>query len=399
MTRDEQNAAGGHRPTSARLEADAAPANAASHASEHALIDAKGRCIHYARVSLTDRCNFRCTYCMPPEGVPKLRHEDILRLEELTAIVRVLVTDLGVSKVRVTGGEPLIRGGAVTFLREVGAIPELRDLALTTNGFLLHELAADIRAAGVRRLNISIDTLRRDRFHAITGVDGLERVLRGIDAARAAGFAPIKLNVVMLRSVLDEATDLLRFGIDRGLEVRFIELMAGHKESGSDFVSTEELMAVIGQEFKLEAIRGDALARQSTGAMTSAAASAARAASFSAPPSTSAASPAPAAAPTSPAPSPSAAARLYRIAGHSATCGFISPVTAPFCGTCDRIRLRADGHLVPCLSSDARFDLKPFVRPDFRREALIGYIREALSQSKAEAPRDRRIRTMSRIGG
>lgn len=323
------------------------------------LRDACGRRLRYLRVSLTDRCNFRCLYCMPEEGVPKLKHEDMLRLEELAAVVGVMVADLGLTKVRLTGGEPLIRRGLLDFIRSIAALPDLADLALTTNGYLLESMAGDLRRAGVRRLNVSLDTLRRERFQRLTGVDGLEQVLRGLAAARAAGFAGIKLNAVMLRENLDEAVDLLRFGLAEGLTVRFIELMPSHASFAGQFVSADELRRTIEREFTLVPL---------------------------------------------PATDRAGSAELYRIDGQgadgaAATCGFIAPITRPFCGGCDRLRLRGDGALVPCLSEPAHHDLKAFVRPEFRREALIEYIRGVVGASKARPPAQRHIRRMSQIGG
>jgi GTP 3',8-cyclase len=341
---------------------------------EAALRDALGRRIDYLRVSLTDRCNLRCVYCMPPEGVPKLQHADILRLEELAEIVRLLVTDLGITKVRVTGGEPLIRRGVISFLRTVGQIDGIADLAITTNGTRLEEFAADIRDAGVRRLNISLDTLRAERFLALTGVDGFEAVLRGIAAARRAGFQPIKLNVVVMRSILDEVADLLRFGIEQSLEVRFIELMASHMPRANEFVPAQELLETLSREFDLTPLQPVPAATAAAGASDCA----------------------------------TGAARLYAVSplpgspaptAPGAVCGVIAAVTTPFCDRCSRIRLRADGRLVPCLSADEQYDLKPFVRPRFLRGQLIEYIRETVGRSKASPPRERRIRGMSQIGG
>lgn len=318
------------------------------------LLDARGRRVRYLRVSLTDRCNFRCRYCMPPEGIHKLAHAEMLTLEELAEVVRVLVERLGIDKVRVTGGEPLVRKGAPAFFRAAGRIPGIRDLSLTTNAYFLAGLAEEIRAAGVRRINISLDTLRKDRFEQLTRVDGLDQVLRGIAAAQQAGFSPIKINMVIMRDNLDETGAILRFGMERGFQVRFIELMPTHPGNADQFVSAEEARAALGREFRLE-------------------------------------------------PAPSAgsdcATPLYRIDGTDRLCGFISPVSAPFCLDCDRIRLRGDGQLMPCLSEEQHFDLKPYVRPALQEGELAAFVRHALARSKAEVPRERRIQAMWRIGG
>jgi len=324
------------------------------------LIDARGRPIRYLRVSLTDRCNFRCRYCMPMEGVPKLRHEDMLSLEELAEVIGVLVADAGIEKVRVTGGEPLVRRGAVGFLRAVGAIPGIRDFALTTNGYFLAGVAGEVRAAGVRRLNISLDTLRRDRFVRFTRADGLARVLAGIAAARQAGFSPIKLNTVVVRENLDEVPAILRFAIEKGLEARFIELMPSHDGDGGEFVSASEVRKALSAEFELAPVPDGGREGESAA---------------------------------------NCAARLYRLAGTAQRCGFIAPVSAPFCLHCDRVRLRGDGQLLPCLSEERRIDLKPFVRPVLRRAELVAHLRREMAVSKAEPPLERRIHGMWRIGG
>ena len=342
--------------------------------------DARGRKIDYLRVSLTDRCNFRCIYCMPPQGVVKLRHEDMLTLEELAAVVRLMATDLGVTKVRVTGGEPLVRRGALGFLRELGTIPGIRDLALTTNGFHLEGMAAAIREAGIQRLNISLDTLHRDRFKEITRVDGLDRVLRGIDAAREQGFSAIKLNVVSMRETLDEAPDLIRFGIEKGIQVRFIELMSSHEAAGPVFMPNPIIKKAIEREFRLVPV-DDPRAQADL-----------QAASES-PSEHPAAGPPPAASP------PPGTARVYRIHGHAATCGFISPITQPFCATCNRIRLRGDAKLLPCLSTPSGYDLMPFIRPRLRLTDLAAYLEELLPHCKMHAPKRHEIHAMSMIGG
>ena len=234
--------------------------------SQAVLRDALGRRINYLRVSLTDRCNLRCVYCMPPEGVPKLQHAEILSLEELAEIVRLLVTDLGITKVRVTGGEPLIRRGVIPFCEPSAGSPASPTSRSRRTARALEEFAADIRDAGVRRLNISLDTLRAERFLALTGVDGFEAVMRGIAAARRAGFQPIKLNVVVMRSILDEAADLLRFGIEQGLEVRFIELMASHMPQADEFVPAQELIETLSREFELTPLQSGPAATPAAGA-------------------------------------------------------------------------------------------------------------------------------------
>ncbi|MCU0564383.1 MAG: GTP 3',8-cyclase MoaA [Desulfobacterales bacterium] len=189
------------------------------------LIDRCQRRLNYLRISVTDRCNLRCAYCLPSEDIPRLRHEDVLRYEEILRVARV-AAGLGITKVRVTGGEPLVRRGVVEFLAELARIPGIRDVSLTTNGLLLSEFAGPLKAAGVSRINISMDTLDPGRYREITGVDAFAQAWEGIHAAQAHGFHPIKLNVVAMRGVNDdELPALARLSLDSPLHVRFIEFM------------------------------------------------------------------------------------------------------------------------------------------------------------------------------
>jgi cyclic pyranopterin phosphate synthase len=189
------------------------------------LIDSCNRHLNYLRVSITDRCNLSCMYCLPRESLPRLAHEDILRYEEILRIVRVAV-GLGITKVRVTGGEPLVRNGVYEFLLQLAAVPGLIDISLTTNGVLLKDNLHRLRAAGIARLNISIDTLKPERYRAITGTDVFEQVWDGVRAAEALGFHPIKLNAVALKGVNDdELVELARLSFDHPYHVRFIEFM------------------------------------------------------------------------------------------------------------------------------------------------------------------------------
>lgn len=325
-----------------------------------AVRDTFGREITYLRLSVTDRCQFRCAYCMPAEGVPKLRHEEMLTLEELFEVVRLLAMRLGFRKVRVTGGEPLARRGALGFMRSLHLIPGIEDLALTTNAYDLAPVAASLRASGFNRINISLDTLRADRFRMITNVDGLERVLQGIGAARSAGFQPIKINAVALEETLDEACDLVAFGIERDLQVRFIELMPVLGGSRLHFVPSSRVREIIGTRYRLVPIGADGDARAAD---------------------------------------PHGAAEVYRIEGTAATCGFISPMTGPFCALCNRIRLRGDGLLKPCLAGGPSISVVDFVRPRFRPDELEAFLREAIPRLKREKRGDYEIDSMCRLGG
>lgn len=322
--------------------------------------DGFGREIDYLRLSVTDRCQFRCAYCMPADGVAKLRHDEMLTLEELFEVVRVLVTRLGIRKVRVTGGEPLARRGALEFMQALHLIPGIADLALTTNGYDLAAVAAKLSASGFRRINISLDTLRRERFQSITHCDGLDRVLEGIAAACAAGFAVIKINSVALQETLDEALDLVEFGIARGIQVRFIELMPVVGGTHLHFVPNEQVRAAIASRYDLTPAGADGDARAAD---------------------------------------PHGAAEVYRLGDTGATCGFISPMTHPFCDRCNRIRLRGDGLVKPCLAGGPGASLVEYVRPILRPDELEAFLRDAIPRLKREKRGDYEIDSMCNLGG
>ena len=281
------------------------------------LKDSFGRTINYLRLSVTDRCNLRCRYCMPAEGVAKLCHDDILSYEQLYRIARSAVT-LGIEKIRVTGGEPLVRKGIVGFLSRLSGIPGLRQLVLTTNGLLLAEMAEDLRAAGVQRLNISLDSLRPDVFGRITRGGDLTRVLAGIAAAERSGF-PIKINMVVMRGVNDEEiVEVASLAREKPYTIRFIEYMPAIREDGwqSLLVPGRETMDRIGKHFALSPVIKKDLAGP---------------------------------------------AQEYRITGGTGTIGVITPITGHFCGDCNRIRVTAAGLAKGCLFSGTGVDLKPYL--------------------------------------
>ncbi|MGH2686470.1 MAG: GTP 3',8-cyclase MoaA, partial [Actinomycetota bacterium] len=262
------------------------------------LVDSFGRVHRDLRISVTDRCNFRCTYCMPAEGMQWLPREEILTFEEIERVARVAVETFGFDGIRLTGGEPTVRAHLPVLVAKLARLGA--DVAMTTNGATLPGLAHDLRAAGLGRINISCDSLRRDRFHAMTRRDELDRVLAGIDAAVAAGFDPVKVNVVLVKGVNDdEIVDFASFGRVRGVEVRFIELMpldADHAWSGDRVVRAEDVVAAIDAVFPLApVVRGHEPAERF----------------------------------------------VYRDGGGSV--GVIASVTRPFCGNCDRVRLTAEG--------------------------------------------------------
>ncbi len=284
------------------------------------LVDGFGRVAVDLRVSLTDRCTLRCSYCMPAEGLDWTPREDLLTDDELVRLVRIAV-GLGVREVRLTGGEPLLRPNLPDLVSRMrAACPDLR-MSLTTNGLRLAELAPALVAAGLQRVNVSLDTLQPDRFRTLTRRDGLDDVLAGLAAAAAAGFAPVKVNTVLVRgSNDDEAPDLLSFCLDRGYQLRFIEFMpldAGHTWTRPDLVTAEEILARLGERWTLTPTR------EQRG---------------------------------------SAPAETWLVDGGPDTVGVIGSVTRPFCGSCDRVRLTADGQLRNCLFARSETDVRTALR-------------------------------------
>ena len=284
------------------------------------LTDSLGRQINYLRLSVTDRCNLRCFYCMPVEGIVKTRHESILSYEELLLIAETAV-GLGIEKIRVTGGEPLVRAGIAGFLERLAAIPGLKHLALTTNGLLLEEMAGALYQSGVQRLNVSLDSLQPQTFSTITRGGDLQRVMAGLDAAERAGFPPPKINVVIMRGVNDsEILDFAAMSRSRGNSIRFIEYMPAVKEAGWQryCLSGEEILRRIAARYPLEQVDKGPYAGPS---------------------------------------------RDYRIPGARGSIGIITAVSGHFCSDCNRIRVTATGQAKGCLFSDEKTDLLPFLRP------------------------------------
>ncbi|WP_332820721.1 GTP 3',8-cyclase MoaA [Pseudomonas sp.] len=326
------------------------------------LLDPFGRRITYLRLSVTDRCDFRCTYCMSEDMVFAPRAQ-ILSLEELYAVADAFI-GLGVKRIRITGGEPLVRKNLLSLLARLGQRPELEDLAITSNGSQLAELAPQLRAAGVRRLNISLDSLRRERFAAFTRRDRLDQVLAGIEAARAAGFSRIKLNSVVQQGRNDdEVLDLVEFAVARGLDISFIEEMplgsvSSHRRQAT-FCSSDEVRTRIEQRYVL------VYSSQQTGGPS----------------------------------------RYWRVQGSGTHVGFISPHSHNFCGDCNRVRVTAEGKLVLCLGHDNALDLKALIRrypgdSQRLRDALVGALR--LKPERHHFDRDEQVqvlRFMSVTGG
>ncbi len=320
-----------------------------------------GRTIRYLRVSLTDRCDLRCLYCMPAGRGRWMPRRDLLAASEIERVARVAAA-AGVAKVRLTGGEPLLRPEAVEVVERLRRLPGLREIVMTTNGTRLARLAADLRRAGLDRINVSLDSLRPERFAAVTRGGVLRDVLAGLEAAAAAGF-PVKLNTVVMRGLNeDEVADLALFGLERGWEVRFIEYMpigCGAADWRERFVPAGEVLA------RLESALGplapwDAPQPVATGAAAGdAAVTGARTSRGMADP-----------------------ARRLRVRGFAVPVGLIASLTAPFCSGCDRLRLTADGRVRSCLLRPGEADLRPLLRGGAPDEA----IREALERAAGLKP-------------
>ena len=337
------------------------------------LIDPYGRTVRDLRISITDRCNFRCTYCMPEEGMKWLPREEVLTYEELARVASVCVGHFGVDGIRLTGGEPTMRAHLPILVQKLAVLQvpadasspragKPIDLAITTNGATLRLIAQELRNAGLARINISLDTLKKDRFFEMTRRDELEHVLDGIDAAIDAGFSPVKINAVVQRGINDdEIVDLATFGRDKGIEVRFIEFMpldaSGTWENAQVF-SQEEIVAAISKVYPLELM------------------------------------PARGAAP----------ADRWRYLDGNGTVGVIPTVTKPFCGDCDRVRLTADGQFRTCLFATNEFDLRVMLRNGADDDAIAAEIQRAVGTKWAghnigNVTFVRPRRSMSQIGG
>lgn len=279
------------------------------------MFDSYGRKINYLRLSVTDLCNLRCRYCMPPSGIPKLEHNDVLSYEQLLSIAEQTVV-LGVEKIRVTGGEPLVRKGLIGFLKRLSRIPGLKQLVLTTNGVLLENMVADLKKAGVQRLNVSLDSMQAEVFSKITRSDDLPRVLDGIAAAEEAGL-PLKVNMVVMRGINDtELLDFAEMTFEKPYSVRFIEYMPVIKEPGwqSLVVPGDEILRRLVDRYTLNPVlRGET----------------------------------------------AGPAREYKLKGAIGTVGVITPLSGHFCDDCNRVRITAAGQVRNCLFSNGELDLKP----------------------------------------
>ncbi len=323
------------------------------------LSDKYRRRINYLRISVTDRCNLRCTYCMPPEGIDPVPHADILSYEEFLRVARIAVGE-GIRKVRITGGEPLVRKGIVGFLRELAAISGVEDLSLTTNGLLLAGMARDLKRAGLHRVNVSLDTLRPETFERVTRRPGLDRVLAGLAAARSAGLDPVKVNVVVMRGTNDEELlDFAAFAEETGYEIRFIEFMPADPTEweASRVVPAAEILAALRRRYELIPLEGGVYAGPS---------------------------------------------RMFQLP-QGGRIGVISPISEHFCGGCNRLRLTAIGSLRGCLFAQEETNLRDLLRSGATDQELAAVIREVV----ARKPERHRLESavpenglkMSRIGG
>ncbi len=325
------------------------------------MYDQYGRNLHYLRVSLTDACNLRCVYCMPEETKFQPRWK-LMSDKEMLTLVKIAAS-LGVDKIRLTGGEPTLRQNLTSLIQEIRAIPNIRDLSMTTNGILLEEMAADLQQAGLDRVNISLDTLDPERYHAITRWGHLEDVLRGITAAEKAGLLPLKINVVVTRGFNDqEVVEMARLTQEHEWEVRYIELMP--VGDIADF-ATEAVVTSAETRSRIEAAFGPLERVEDYNGHDP--------------------------------------ARPYRIPGAPGKIGFISSVSQPFCAGCTRLRLTADGKLRLCLLRDDEVDLLTPLRKGANRETLRKIMAEAAwrkpwGHGLAEAVRPQQ-RVMSQIGG
>lgn len=350
------------------------------------LSDSFHRPISYLRVSVTDRCNLRCVYCVPPQGVQHISPHQVLRYEEIIRIVRAAQT-LGITKIRVTGGEPLVRSGIVDFIRMLAGVEGIQDIAMTTNGILLGKYARELREAGLKRVNVSLDTLRPDRFRQVTRGGRLKELLDGLEAAQKAGLTPIKINVVAMQGFNnDEVQDFGRLTQDREWHVRFIELMPmgqGGQERLDELEALADTPRCVSPDFQnllreghiqdgflsiaqvrnlLEPL-GDLEPSEVMG---------------------------------------NGPARYYRLPRARGTLGFISPVSEYFCANCNRLRLTANGRLRPCLLAEHELDLLATLRQGASQDELQALLREAIAAKPERhlidrnvVPRDR----MVQIGG
>ncbi|MEK6715852.1 MAG: GTP 3',8-cyclase MoaA [Candidatus Omnitrophota bacterium] len=303
------------------------------------LIDSYGRKIDYLRISVTDRCNLRCIYCMPQAGIIHKPQSKLLSFEEIARVVEIM-SALGVEKIRLTGGEPLLRKGVVDLVKSLSGIKGISDISMTTNGILLKEYASALKQAGLKRLNISLDSLHQERYSLVTRQGKLERVLEGIEQAQNAGISPIKINVLLLDGMsVDEIMDFLRVSIENSLHVRFLEFMPVNSFYKIDnFISARDVIDIARKCFALEdaAIYGNG------------------------------------------------PAEVFKIKNALGTFGVISPMSSKFCFKCNRLRLSSDGFLKPCLHSELKMNLRVLLRSSASDDDLAEVIKSAAAEKPKE---------------
>ncbi|MGB3366574.1 MAG: GTP 3',8-cyclase MoaA [Acidaminobacteraceae bacterium] len=320
------------------------------------MIDSFGREINYLRISVTDLCNLRCKYCMPETGIDKKCHSEMLRNEEIIKIVKVM-SELGITKIRITGGEPLVKKGILEMISEINKIPKIEEIVLTTNGILLADMAQKLKNAGVKRVNISLDTMDKIKFEEITRKDQLVKVLEGIDKAIEVGLTPVKINTVLIGGFNDnEVADFIKLTKERDIDVRFIELMPIGEASlwnKEKFLSTDSILE---NEKSLVPVVGK---------------------------------------------DKSSPAKYYKLPDSKGTVGLINPISCSFCKNCNRIRLTSDGKLKLCLHSDVEIDVINVLRDG-------DDIKEVIKEAITNKPQEHRLgdedfkpvtRNMNRIGG
>lgn len=330
--------------------------------------DGQGRQIDYLRISLTDRCNLRCIYCMPEHGVKSIPHESILTLEEVHKAIEC-ASRLGIRHIRFTGGEPTVRKGLLGLIERTAQTPGIESVALTTNAILLPDMAADLKAAGLSRVNISLDTLDAEQYRFITRLGNLDDALKGIEAALSAGLSPVKLNTVAVRSLNQDLLSFARLTVDTPLHVRFIEYMpiGSGKDCGGcgwgpdDVVPAKEIIETI--NIQAQSIGLGSLQ------------------------------------PTVATPDGWGPAQYYRLPGAQGTVGVISAISNHFCASCNRLRLTADGKIKPCLFSDTEYDIRSALRKGSEEEVLSVFKAALSHKPSGHEHRVGTRRMMSQVGG
>lgn len=330
--------------------------------------DGQGRQIDYLRISLTDRCNLRCIYCMPEHGVKSIPHESILTLEEVHKAIEC-ASQLGIKHIRFTGGEPTVRKGLLGLIERTAQTPGIESVALTTNAILLPNMAADLKAAGLSRVNISLDTLDAEQYRFITRRGNLDDALKGVEAALSSGLSPVKLNTVVVRSLNQDLLSFARLTVDAPLHVRFIEYMpigSGEDCGGcgwgpDDVVSAKEIIETINMQ------------AQSIGLGSLQ--------------------------PTTATPDGWGPAQYYRLPDAQGTVGVISAISNHFCASCNRLRLTADGKIKPCLFSDTEYDIRSALRKGDKEEVLSVFKAALSHKPSGHEHRVGTRRMMSQVGG